>query len=1647
MIASGKSANHINSSDNCDACHQPGPTPWQPVTNNAVDHNEVIGTCVSCHDGTIASGKSANHINTTDVCDACHLPGPTPWSPLAPGAVNHDEVLGVCSSCHDNVVATGKGPTHVETTLECDNCHTVDAWIPALSGGAPDHSTFVSNCISCHDGVTASGKSANHINSTDQCDTCHAVFPATWAPVQSGAVDHTQVIGTCASCHDGTIASGKGPNHINTTDVCDACHQPGPTPWIPVANNEVDHNEVLGICSSCHDNIIAQGKGPTHVPTTDECNVCHSTQQWIPAAVDHTPFVNNCITCHDGVSASGKGASHLDTSDVCDACHEKFPAFWTPVAANAVDHTQVNGTCASCHNGVAASGKSASHINTTDQCDACHAAGPTPWAPVAIANVDHAQVIGTCISCHDGVVASGKSVNHINTTDACDACHQPGPTPWAPVTTANVDHAQVIGACISCHDGTIASGKSANHINTTDVCDACHQPGPTPWIPVASSAVDHNEVLGICSSCHDNVIAQGKGPTHIQTTLECDQCHTVTAWVPALSGGAPDHSGFVNNCMDCHNGVTASGKNANHINSSDQCDTCHAVFPAIWAPVQSSAVDHTQVIGTCASCHDGAIASGKGPNHINTTDVCDACHLPGPTPWTPVANNAVDHNEVLGVCSSCHDNIIAQGKGPTHIPTTDECNICHSTQQWIPAAVDHSTFVNNCITCHDGVSASGKSANHLPTSDVCDACHERFPAAWTPVASNAVDHTQVVGICSSCHNGTLASGKSGNHINTTNTCDACHQPGPTPWTPVANSAVDHGHVLGTCASCHDGTVASGKGPNHINTTDICDACHLPGPTPWSPVQASAVDHNEVLGVCTSCHDNVTAQGKGPTHIQTTLECDQCHTVTAWVPALSGGAPDHSTFVNNCINCHDGVTASGKSANHLQTSNVCDACHAVFPATWTPVASTAVDHSQVLGICSSCHNGTLASGKSANHISSTNTCDACHQPGPTPWAPVANNAVDHGHVIGTCASCHNGVIAQGKGPSHINSSEACDACHQVAPTPWSPLASNAVDHSQVIGTCASCHNGVVASGKGPNHINSTDACDACHQPGPTPWTPVANNAVDHNEVIGVCSSCHDNVTAQGKGPGHLQTTLECDNCHNTNNWTQVSTVDHSSFVGNCISCHDGATASGKSGNHLPTSDVCDACHEKFPAGWTPVQSAAVDHNEVVGICSSCHNGTLASGKSGNHINSTNTCDACHQPGPTSWTPVQASAVDHGHVIGTCASCHNNSITQGKPGNHPNTTDNCDACHNVPPNTWLPFITPLDHNEVIGTCVSCHNGVIAQGKSVGHPNTTDACEACHRVPPSGWTPFITPLDHTEVIGTCISCHNGVIAQGKPGNHPNTTDNCDICHRAPPDGSWLPFITPLDHGEVIGSCVSCHDNSIAQGKPGGHPNTTDACDACHRIPPSSWLPFITPLDHNEVIGTCVSCHDGGIAGGKSGNHPSTTDVCEACHRVPPSSWASIITPLDHDQVVGTCVSCHDGGIAQGKSGGHPNTTDSCENCHRVPPTAWTNVTGTFSHADAFDLCTFCHDGGIAQGKSGGHCEPAGECSDCHVTTSWTAGNPPDCPTPVPPPPPPGLPPPPPPPGLPPPPPPAPPPPAPPPPPPPPAPGPGMGGGMGGM
>ena len=105
----------------------------------------------------------------------------------------------------------------------------------------------------------------------------------------------------------------------------------------------------------------------------------------------------------------------------------------------------------------------------------------------------------------------------------------------------------------------------------------------------------------------------------------------------------------------------------------------------------------------------------------------------------------------------------------------------------------------------------------------------------------------------------------------------------------------------------------------------------------------------------------------------------------------------------------------------------------------------------------------------------------------------------------CYGCHNSSVAIGKSANHIQSSNSCDDCHTtIAMTPAR------FDHRGVIGNCETCHNGVTATGKNPRHINTLSNCALCHN------TVLFNRVgrVDHAAVIGVCSTCHNNVPAKG-----------------------------------------------------------------------------------------------------------------------------------------------------------------------------------------------------------------------------------------------------------------------------------------------------------------------------------------------------------------------------------------------------------------------------------------------------------------------------------------------------------------------------------------------------
>ena len=244
---------------------------------------------------------------TTDVCEACH--GGSAGVTWQTSVFDHDHGEGTCESCHDNVIATGKGLTHILTTHPCEVCHNTITW-----QGSFDHSTVVGEtCVSCHNGSTATGKSVEHIDTTDTCEACHGVD--VWVPALK--VDHDQVQGSCITCHDGTIAlDSYGGATGGTGEFIDDIAG-GARVYI---GTDLSNDHPISIT---YDATLASTDGGLHDPTTTSSGITGGST--ITADLLFSGQVQ-CATCHD--VHNGAGLSKLlrisnAASALCLTCHDK----------------------------------------------------------------------------------------------------------------------------------------------------------------------------------------------------------------------------------------------------------------------------------------------------------------------------------------------------------------------------------------------------------------------------------------------------------------------------------------------------------------------------------------------------------------------------------------------------------------------------------------------------------------------------------------------------------------------------------------------------------------------------------------------------------------------------------------------------------------------------------------------------------------------------------------------------------------------------------------------------------------------------------------------------------------------------------------------------------------------------------------------------------------------------------------------------------------------------------------------------------------------------------------------------------------------------------------------------------------------------
>jgi hypothetical protein len=1298
------------------------------------------------------------------------------------------------------------------------------------------------------------------------CESCHAnaIFKGT--PTN------------CSSCHGvGTAvrATAKPANHILSTDACEACHTP--VAFNPAVN--FDHTQVRGSCSTCHNGVQAQGKGPTHIVTDLECDACHTTLTWAGATFTHEGVTNGCAACHNNVSAQGPPANHVPLgtpASACESCHA--PTDFTSWVGGKINHLAVTAlACASCHetaaflgmhpstNSTAADSRpsttlDAAHPRTGD-CGQCH--DTTTFANSALRPANHIPTSAPCSQCHTtpGNYAAYSDTGVHQGVSSCLTCHGPGLGPFANVTIVSTPASHIPSGTLDCNGSgchstaNVSPGgfrlgaasisaptlKLPGHTTAAaavPACQSCHETAPYLGMIASStsagdsrpsSALDAaHPTSGDCSGCHttsptfaNNQTAGAKPGNHVPTSAPCAQCHT-TAGNYALYSSPATHQG-VSGCASCHgptvnatfDNITMVTTPANHVPiGSVDCNSsgCHStsnVVPggggfrigaaSISSPTLTAA-GHTSVAGAaaCATCHEtapylGMAASTAGNAGDSRPTAFDASH------------------PATGDCGNCHvttptfaTNLLPTAPKPAnHLPTNAVCAQCHTTAGNLAlySVTGVHQGVTGCLTCHasavattfDNVAIVTTPASHIPIGSLdCNGAGCHTTANVNPGGfkiGNASVSSPSLTVPGHSTVGAAVSG-----------CQTCHETAPylgmlaSTATAAADSrpsAFDKAHpTSGDCNGCHstaptftsnqNGSAA--KPANHIPTSAACTQCHT---TTGNYALYSVTGVHQGVTACLTCHApsvagtfyNVTIVSSPSSHMPIgSLDCNGsgCHTMTNLNPggfklgAASVSAPTltvtgHTTVagaVSGCQTCHEAAPYVGMLASSATTAG--------------DSRPTALDKNHpTSGDCNGCHttkptfttNQSGSAAKPANHIPTSAACAQCHTTAGN-YAAYVMGATGHTGITSNCAQCH------AYGLSFYN----------MAPPTLKEPSAGATGHIPAVA---------------PNGTG-TVACELCHSP--SAFTSFSGTVMKHAYVTAMkCDSCHEYGMSWQTNAGvqlwtrpspshHAGQDCNGSSCHTARDKRAVrptitlTAFNHAALgAAACVTCHNGNRAAARPAGHLASSAACQSCHSTL--AWLPV--VHVDHTQVAGNCSGCHNGTIALGKPTSHIAASGACQSCHTT--NGWTPARFDHTAAGPAR-ACTSCHNAVQAIGMPRTHIPTSQRCDSCHGTL--AWKPV--KVDHSALASSCTSCHNNIAATGLSSGHLRSRLDCGACHSYP--DWA----------------AVHFRHASAAYPGQH-RAALACSSCHTAGTD--QVTYATPA----YAGTCAACH---AADFRPAAHP-----------------------------------------------------------------------------------------------------------------------------------------------------------------------------------------------------------------------------------
>ncbi len=317
-------------------------------------------------------------------------------------------------------------------------------------------------------------------------------------------------------------------------------------------------------------------------------------ESWGPL-VPHDTFPGDCSICH-----KSSGWSQLKEDFSFD--HEKETGY-------ALEGAHVHAACLRCHNDrgpvseFVIHGCGGCHLdehqgNLGPQCERCH--DQNSWNPVGVIS-DHARTrfplsgihaVTPCESCHPRAPAG----EYRGAPTRCEACH----TKDFQQATPNHEAQGWVHNCTRCHNTSGWGGAYLSHDFFPLVqghgglnCNQCHL---------------GNNFSGLSPACdpchHDDYVS---APNHVASSypLNCESCHTISAWKPATFFHQPP----IPPCNNCHNSDYVSAPNHQSLGYSLLCQNCHttnAWRPSTYTHRFPLTGDHNL---SCTSCHQSGNAA------------------------------------------------------------------------------------------------------------------------------------------------------------------------------------------------------------------------------------------------------------------------------------------------------------------------------------------------------------------------------------------------------------------------------------------------------------------------------------------------------------------------------------------------------------------------------------------------------------------------------------------------------------------------------------------------------------------------------------------------------------------------------------------------------------------------------------------------------------------------------------------------------------------------------------------------------------------------------------------------------------------------------------------------------------------------------